>query len=140
MKDYISSHVFLIFILFTALSCTKDTDKTDLTESMESEHYIYYFSPGDNRIDTSWQEEYYDWMMHELDLQLDTKLEYYKYRDLGYEYAIRGDSYRDKSSKEAQEDFKKSLYYYNKALELTEDEVEKIRIESWIIQLKQIIK
>ncbi len=56
MKLISIPEVLLFTILLSAGSCKKDTYHNDLSESMESEHYIYYYSPGDSLIDTSWQE------------------------------------------------------------------------------------
>ena len=77
-----------MFLLMTLLiffsSCYKNDNTStspeeELTESMESEHFIYHFSEGDY-IDTTWQEQYYDWLNDTLDVELDSNLIYYKYR------------------------------------------------------------
>lgn len=84
--------MFAILIFFS--SCDENdksfaSPEEELTKSMESEHFIYHFSEGDY-IDTTWQEQYYDWLIDTLDIELDSKLIYYKYKTRKHLKTITG--------------------------------------------------
>lgn len=62
---------------------------TPLTELTSSRHYVIHSAPGD-RVDTAWQDGYYEWLLTALELQDNGRLEYFKYQDRGHLRALTG--------------------------------------------------
>lgn len=60
-----------------------------LTPQHESAHFIYLHATGD-AVDPVMQEQYHDWLVAELDIDPDGKLEYRKYRDRAHMRAVTG--------------------------------------------------
>jgi len=52
-----------------------------LTERLETEHFLFYYSPGD-RIEAERSEAYHRWATAYLGVWVPVKIEYYKYRQL----------------------------------------------------------
>ena len=87
--------VFLILVISLLISCKKENPtilKEDLlTEHISTAHFDYYYSkPDEEKLDTTWQENYYTWLIDTLNLTLDTKLKYYKYRDINHIKRVTG--------------------------------------------------
>ena len=77
--------IICLTLIFTS-SCKKNNQFNPQNDALSmhwaSSHFDYYFSRDDkNTIDTLWQESYYNWLMTSLNLNLDQKLQFYKYRD-----------------------------------------------------------
>lgn len=84
-------------LTFTCLiySCKKDSPtiftEDMLTETYSSKHFDYYFSKNDSAIiDTFWQEKYYAWLVEKLQVNVQEKIQYYKYRDNAHIKRVTG--------------------------------------------------
>lgn len=80
-----SSYFIFLFVLTCAagaISCSSDLLNLpeELSQSLESTHFEYRLAEGDY-IDTVWQEKYHRWLLDTLDITLNEKLVYNKYRD-----------------------------------------------------------
>ena len=82
-----------IFVIFVSCESNNPTEAIDysLSEHISSTHFEYYFSKGDNsKIDTVWQENYYNWLVSQLNVKLEHKLEFYKYRNREHILRVTG--------------------------------------------------
>ncbi len=71
-------------ILALLISCRKNDPAADdaLSVHVSGTHYEYYYSASDkDGIDTTWQEAYFAWLVAALDVKVNTKIEFDKYRD-----------------------------------------------------------
>lgn len=78
--------IFIIIPILLFISCESDElvvqEKDKLTESISTKHFDYFYSKSDQVfIDTTWQELYFEWLVIQLDVTVEQKLQYYKYRD-----------------------------------------------------------
>ncbi|MGH7468730.1 MAG: hypothetical protein ACRENP_12300 [Longimicrobiales bacterium] len=60
-----------------------------LSQTLTSAHYVYHLAQGD-AVDTTWQERYLAWLMPALDLQFNSRLDYFKYRNRSHITALTG--------------------------------------------------
>lgn len=85
----------LIIIFFSvmlgAISCNNDIadPPEELSRTLESENFKYFMAEGDY-IDTLWQEQYHEWLLDALDVTLNKKLIYKKYRNRKHLKEITG--------------------------------------------------
>jgi hypothetical protein len=80
----------LIFCLF---SCEKDYALLNeyFQQSEQSTHFIYYQNPGDTaKMQTEWQERYFDWLMGQLNIYPDFKIIFYKYESVAMLEEVTG--------------------------------------------------
>ena len=89
----VSTLFILILIIF---SCKKEDPKIpeedQLNLHISGSHFDYYYSENDQDIiDTTWQEQYYSWLLNQLDIDSTPKLQYYKYRDNDHIGKVTGD-------------------------------------------------
>jgi len=90
-----ANKVFLILGISLIISCNRENpailEEDLLSEHISSDHFDYYYSKADEDIiDTAWQERFYSWLIDTLDLTLNTKLKYYKYRDVNHIKRVTG--------------------------------------------------
>lgn len=63
----------------------------ELDRSLESAHYVYRWSAADPAaVDTIWQERWHGWLVQELALEANWKIEYRKYRDADHLKRVTG--------------------------------------------------
>lgn len=80
----------LLGALATVGACDSEVPAEDLlTETVVSEHYVYHLAAGD-RVDTTWQEAYHDWVIGALELQPTGPLQYHKYRNRAHLESVTG--------------------------------------------------
>jgi hypothetical protein len=60
-----------------------------LSVRLESAHYVYLLSAGDD-VDEAWQETYHEWLVGQLGVAPEEKIEYRKYRDRAHLRAVTG--------------------------------------------------
>jgi hypothetical protein len=60
-----------------------------LSARHESAHYVYLHA-ADDAVNSAMQEQYHEWLVDQLDVELDEKLEYRKYRDRAHMRAVTG--------------------------------------------------
>jgi hypothetical protein len=78
--------------LLAVMACTGDgttAPEAALSETLSSAHYVYHMAAGDV-VDSLWQERYYDWVVLQLGVQPNEKLDYFKYRDRAHLQAVTG--------------------------------------------------
>jgi hypothetical protein len=78
--------------LFTLLSCSSDettAPETVLSHTVTSAHYMFHMAPGD-LVDTTWQERYYAWVIVQLQVQPNERLQYFKYRNRAHITQVTG--------------------------------------------------
>lgn len=87
----------ILILIFTCLiySCKKDnpaiSEVDRLSETFSTKHFDYFYSKSDNIIiDTVWQEAYYQWLISQLNITLNEKLQYCKYRDKEHLMRVTG--------------------------------------------------
>jgi|GEM_PF-1880308 len=83
-----------ILCMSVAIAWEKDNpvipEKDTLSEYISSTHFDYHDAENDpDGVDTTWQ-TYFVWLMDALDLQMDQKLEFYKYRDRAHLKRLTG--------------------------------------------------
>ncbi|MDO9511091.1 MAG: hypothetical protein Q7J34_04990 [Bacteroidales bacterium] len=83
MKD---CKIFVLIFTCLLFSCKEEEpailEKDSLSETFSSKHFVYYYSKTDKDIiDTVWQENYYAWLVEQLEVSLSEKIQYHKYRD-----------------------------------------------------------
>jgi len=77
------------------ISCRKEdpviSESDKLTVSFSSKHFAYFKSKSDpDIIDTAWQENYYVWIVEQLNINVPEKIQYYKYRDQAHKLLLTG--------------------------------------------------
>lgn len=84
-------------LLYTCLfiSCSKDdpeiSEEDKLTVTFSTMHFDYFQSKSDpDKIDTIWQESYYEWLVGQLNLTIPEKILYHKYRDQAHKKRLTG--------------------------------------------------
>lgn len=85
-------HAALLLMLMV-ISCGENTltPVEELPRQSESTNFVYHYESGDY-IDATWQEAYHKWLLETLEVQLSTKLHYFKYRNAAHLRELTGSS------------------------------------------------
>jgi len=84
----------LVSVLILTVACQSgptdpSPEQPALRQIAATAHFVFYAAPGDS-IDTSWQEQYYGWLIRALDVAEPPPLQYLKYRDTEHLKALTG--------------------------------------------------
>lgn len=84
--------VVLSCIFLMNQGCQKDPVLPGiLSQNSTSRHFDFYFDPTDTvGVDTSWQESYFEWLIHETGINPDQKIVFLKYRNREQLYQLTG--------------------------------------------------
>lgn len=83
----------MLLLAWGLWGCKKETvvSETSLQFKMRSRHFDYYQALADTvKIDTAWQEKYYQWLISKLKVQPTVRLVFYKYIDREHLRKITG--------------------------------------------------
>jgi hypothetical protein len=62
---------------------------SELTETQQSEHFEFYYSPGD-KVDVARTEAFYAWISGQLAVELETRIQYLKFRNKQQKQSLTG--------------------------------------------------
>ena len=81
----------IVVAMLATAGCRDDSlDPADaLSARHESAHYVYLHAP-DDAVNSVLQEQYHEWLVDQLDVVPDERLEYRKYRDRAHMRAVTG--------------------------------------------------